>query len=514
MAVTIDTHSYFFLFSTGLLSILLVHSFLRRCLKPSNKDFKSPPSPPALPIIGHLHLLSIILPKCFQALASRYGPLMKITIGASTSLVVSNAKVAREVLKIQDLNYSNRPRFPTGDYQIYKRSSFFEAEYGAYWRFLKKICMTELLSAQQLNRFADIRKEEFVKLLEVVLRSAKKNEAFDVGAELMSMTNNVVCRMTMSTRCSEGSDDSKKIREFTDGIVKVAAKLSLGEVWGPLKKFDLFGFGKKLKAALTEYDELVERIMVEHESNRHGGERKRKDMMDILLEISEDEKAEVKLNRNHIKAFLLVSLAGFIHRGHRYNCCCVAMDISRDYQPAKSVQQAQRRDQRVVGSNRLIEESDAPNLPYLQAVVKEGLRLHPPSPMILRQNNEACKINSYDVAAKSRTIINAYAVMRDPDSWEDPSEFVPERYSTSARESHEFHYLPFGSGRRACPGSALALAVMHVVIGSLVQCFDWKVKGGEKVNMEIGPAVSGAMLHPLECYPTAQVNASIICSRV
>ncbi|KAK3008469.1 hypothetical protein RJ639_015276 [Escallonia herrerae] len=509
MAVTIDTHSYFFLLSTGLLSILLVHSFLKKRLKPSNKDFKPPPSPPALPIIGHLHLLSIILPKCFQALASRYGPLMKITIGASTSLVVSNAKVAREVLKIQDLNYSNRPRFPTGDYQIYKRSSFFEAEYGAYWRFLKKICMTELLSPQQLNRFADIRKEEFVKLLEVVLRSAKKNEAFDVGAELMSMTNNVVCRMTMSTRCSEGSDESKKIREFTDGIVKVAAKLSLGEVWGPLKKFDLFGFGKKLKAALTEYDELVERIMVEHERNRHGGERKRKDMMDILLEISEDDKAEVKLTRNHIKAFLL----DLFIAGTDTTAVALQWTLAEIINHPRVFNKLREEIKGVVGSNRLIEESDAPNLPYLQAVVKEGLRLHPPSPMILRQNNEDCKINGYDVAANSRTIINAYAVMRDPDSWEDPSEFVPERYSTSARESHEFHYLPFGSGRRACPGSTLALAMMHVVIGSLVQCFDWKVKGGEKINMEIGAAVSGAMLHPLECYPTAQVNASIISSR-
>ncbi|KAK2997925.1 hypothetical protein RJ639_024867 [Escallonia herrerae] len=376
---------------------------------------------------------------------------MKITIGASTSLVVSNAKVAREVLKIQDLNFSNRPRLQAENYEIYKRSSFFEAEYGPYWRFLKKICMTELLSTQQLNRFADIRKEELVKLLEVVLKSTKKNEACEVGAELMSMMNNVVCRLTMSTRCSEGSDESKKIREFTVGIVKVAAKFSMVEVWGPVKKFDLFGYGKKLRTALMEYDELVEKVMVEHERNRHGGERKRRDMMNILLEISEDEKAEVKLTRDNIKAFLLVSVA-------------LEWTLAEIINHPRVFDKLREEIKGVIGSNRLIEGSDVPNLPYLQAVVKEGLRLHPTVPPVMRQNKEDCVINGYHVATESRTIINLYAVMRDPDSWEDPSEFVPERYSTSARESHEFHYMPFGSGRRACPGSTLALAVMHVVI--------------------------------------------------
>ncbi|KAK3006203.1 hypothetical protein RJ639_017444 [Escallonia herrerae] len=506
MATTIDTHFYLILFFIWLLSTLLVRFLIRKHQKPNTRTVQHPPSPPALPIFGHLHLLNSVLPKCFQTLASRYGPLMKISVVSSTSLVVSNAAVALEVLKTHDLNFSYRPEFGAEDYSIYPNSNFFGADYGAYWRFIKRICMMQLFSAPQLNRFTDIRKEEIMMLLEVVLKCSEGNEACDMSAALMSMTNNVICRMTMSTRFSRSSDDSKKIKKFTDDIVKAAAKLSLGEVWGPLKKFDLFGYGRQMKAAMLEYDELVERILIEHEENRHGGGKGRKDMMDILLEISEDGTAEVKLTRSNIKALLLdIFIAGTETTG-----VALQWTLAEIINHPDIFNKLREEINAVVGCQRLIEESDVPNLHYLHAVVKEGLRLHPPSPMILRKNKEDCKVSGYDVLANSRTIVNAYAVMRDPDSWEEPSEFKPERFLASAREKHGLQFLAFGSGRRACPGATLALTLMHVIIGSLVQCFDWKVKGGDKFNMEEGPAVSAAMAHPLLCYPVTHINPSMI----
>lgn len=165
----------------------------------------------------------------------------------------------------------------------------------------------------------------------------------------------------------------------------------------------------------------------------------------------------------------------------------------------------------VVGPTRLVEESDVPNLPYLQAVVKEGMRLHPPSPLILRQCKEDCKINGYDVLADTRMMINLYAIMRDPDAWKDPNEFVPERFMVSSgqdqnRNQVNLDYMPFGGGRRACPGTALALTVMHMMIGPLVQCFDLEVKGGGNVDMKEGSGVSASMANPLVCYTNAHIN--------
>lgn len=172
----------------------------------------------------------------------------------------------------------------------------------------------------------------------------------------------------------------------------------------------------------------------------------------------------------------------------------------------------------VVGPDRLIKESDVQNLPYLQAVVKETLRLHPPSVTLLRQSNEDCKIDGFYLKSKSRIIVNLYSIMRDPNSWNNPDEFIPDRFmgNTNLNSNKElmemkgqnFDYLPFGSGRRVCPGASLALATIHATVGALVQCFDWKVKGGEMVDMReaSGFAATLAMASPLVCYPVTQFN--------
>lgn len=167
----------------------------------------------------------------------------------------------------------------------------------------------------------------------------------------------------------------------------------------------------------------------------------------------------------------------------------------------------------VVGTTRLVKESDVPNMPYLQAVVKEVLRLHPTAPLALRQSAEDCSINGYDVKGQTRTLINVYAIMRDPEAWVNPEDFIPDRFLLDGEinggdesvmikmDGSDFRYIPFGFGRRGCPGASLALTVMQVTIATLVQCFEWKIKGEDKVNMEEGSSFSAGLAKPLVCYP-------------
>ncbi|CAK9159320.1 unnamed protein product [Ilex paraguariensis] len=389
MAIALYTDQSYLLFFICLISGLLLQSFIKKRVK-GHKTIQLPPSPLALPIIGHLHLLGSTLHQSFQTLAFRYGPLMLIRAGTTTSYVVSNAIVAKEVFKTHDIDFASRPEFGSSDYNIYKDTLFSTLGYGKYWIFMKKVCMMELLSAASINRFADIRRQEMVKLLELLLKRSGEGESCDVGVELMSMTNNMICRMTMSTRCSGNANESTEIREIAKGITLLSGQLSLGEVFGPLKKYDLFGAGKKVKALLIRYDQLLDRIIMEHEKKRHSQDIKKKDMMDILLEISDgDQTADVKLTRNGIKGF-------FLHH--------------------------------------------------------------------------------------------------------DPEDVKGQR----------FDYVPFGGGRRGCPGSGLAAAVMHVTLAAVVQCFHWKLKSGDKVDMEEGAGFSAALAHPLVCYPTVRVNTSVI----
>lgn len=170
----------------------------------------------------------------------------------------------------------------------------------------------------------------------------------------------------------------------------------------------------------------------------------------------------------------------------------------------------------VIGKNRLVTESDIPNLPYLQAIVKETLRLHPPSPLIMRASTEHCNICGYDIPANTRVFINAWAIGRDPNHWVNPLHFDPERFVTNdmngsgkkkinleVRGQH-YELLPFGSGRRVCPGTSLALNVVHASLAAMIQCFEWTTDGC--VDMKEGSAITLSRAQPLICVPVPRLH--------
>ncbi|KAJ8532627.1 hypothetical protein K7X08_012550 [Anisodus acutangulus] len=489
--------------------------FIKKQRQPLHNKIQLPPSPPALPIIGHLHLLGSVWHQSFQKLALRYGPVMLIRAGASTSYVVSNGAIAKEIFKTNDINFAARPEFGSSEYQIYRDTMFSILDYNKLWIFLKKICMTEILSAQQICKFADVRKEEMMKLLEFFVRCSEQGEACDVGIQLMAMTNNLICRLIMSTRTSTNVNESAEIREIAKGIVLLAGQLGLGEVFGPLKKYDLLGAGKKAKALLLKFDMFMDEIIKKHEDQRRAGRKYKKDMMDILLEIADDENAEIKLTRSCIKGLFLDLFVG----GTDTTSVGLQWGLAELLNHPKVLKKLQEEIERVVGLERLVEDSDIPNLPYLQAVVKETLRVHPPLPLVFRKCREECVVNGYKIPKCSRLVLNIYAINRDPNEWTDADEFIPERYLVNSNENlaiepdeleamkgQNFCYVPFGGGRRGCPGAGLAAAVLHRTLGVLIQCFDWKIKGAHKLNMEQGAGFSSAMVHPLVCYPVMRVN--------
>lgn len=300
---------YYFLFVVWFLTALLVHSLIKACfkLKPRSNT-PPPPSPLSLPFLGHLHLIGPILPKSLQGLARNHGPLMRLRLGATSCIVASSASIAKELFKTQELNFSSRPEFGSSEHFIYRGSRFIMAPYGDYWRFMKKLCMTKLLAVPQLEKFLDVREEEVERLIKSVIESAREGKTSDLSKELTTFTNNVICRMVMSTRCSGTANDANKVNELVKACLELAGKLSVGDVLGPLKWLDFSGNGKKLQAALQEFDRIIERIMKDHEEKlTNGSVTDRKDLMDILLETLNDPTAELKITRKDVKSFILVS---------------------------------------------------------------------------------------------------------------------------------------------------------------------------------------------------------------
>lgn len=304
----IQCYSFLLIF-VSLISTLLIRSIFNKPNKPTTGRLHLPPSPPALPVIGHLHLLTPSLYKSLHRLSTKYGPLLYLRFGASRCLLVSSASVAAEIFKTHDLAFSSRPIFAFADKLQYGTSGFITAPYGAYWRFMKKLCVTELLGTRQIERSRAVRREEIERLLRRVLET--KDGVVNVGAELTRLTNNVTCRAVMSSRCSEEGGEAERVRELVKETFEVAAKMCFGDVLGPLKKLGFWVYGKQAMDVTRRYDELLERVLKEHEFEERG-KRGDKDLMDLLLEVCQDEKAEVRITRTHIKAFILVNFSSIL----------------------------------------------------------------------------------------------------------------------------------------------------------------------------------------------------------
>ena len=134
--------------------------------------------------------------------------------------------------------------------------------------------------------------------------------------------------------------------------------------------------------------------------------------------------------------------------------------------------------EKVVGMERMVEESDLESLEYLNMVVKETLRLHPVAPLLIpHESMEDCTVDGFHIPQKSRVIVNVWAIGRDPNAWTDADNFLPERFMESDIDfrGQHFQFIPFGSGRRGCPGMQLGLTVVRLVLAQLVHCFDWEL---------------------------------------
>ncbi|XP_010520064.1 PREDICTED: 3,9-dihydroxypterocarpan 6A-monooxygenase [Tarenaya hassleriana] len=465
-----------------------------------------PPSPPALPIIGHMHLLGPIAHQSLHKLATRYGPLIYLFIGSIPNLIVSTLDMGKEVLKDNEFNFLNRPTMANVDYLTYGSADFFSAPYGSHWRFMKKICMMELFSNQTLESFVPLRREDLRKFLMFLLKKAEEGESVNLGNRLKILTNNVVTRMMFRGRHPNRESEREEVVKVVTELNELAGFLNLSETFWFLKKLDIQGLRKRLKEARDKYDAIIERIMEEHEDARRkiketgsGSDAGVKNMLDILLDVYEDEHAEMKLTRENIKGLIMNIYGG----GTDTSANTVEWAIAELINHPEIMKKAQREVDEVVGKNRVVEEKDVCKLTYLQAIVKETLRLHPGG-IFVREAAEECVVAGHRIPARTRIIVNLWAIGRDPNQWEDPFEFKPERFHGTEWNVLGDKTMMFGSGRRSCPGEKMALRFVPTVLAALIQCFELGVDGA--VNMEEGPGFTIPRAKPLVCVPMARLQ--------
>ncbi|WMV25971.1 hypothetical protein MTR67_019356 [Solanum verrucosum] len=467
-----------------LVSIFLFISFLfllRKWKKYLNNSQtkKLPPGPWKLPFIGSMHHLAGGLPhRVLRDLAEKYGPLMHLQLGEVSAVVVTSPEMAKQVLKTHDIAFASRPKLLAMDIICYNRRDIAFSPYGEYWRQMRKICIMEVLSAKNVRSFSSIRHDEVVRLIDSIQLRFTSGELVNFTERIIWFTSSMTCRSAFGQVLKEQEVFIKLIRE----VISLAEGFDVADIF-PSYKF-LHGFGgakQKLLNAHRKVDSIVEDVIKEHKKNLAtrksddaiGGE----DLVDVLLRLMNDKSLQFPINNDNIKAVIIDLFAAGTETSSTTTVWAMAEMLKNPSVFAKA--QAEVRE--AFRDKVTLDENDVEELKYLKLVIKETMRLHAPVPLLVpRECREETEINGYTIPVKTKVMVNVWALGRDPKYWDDAESFKPERFEQCSIDfiGNNFEYLPFGGGRRICPGISFGLANVYLPLAQLLYHFDWKLPTG------------------------------------
>ncbi|GLJ52540.1 hypothetical protein SUGI_1118060 [Cryptomeria japonica] len=465
-----------------------------------------PPGPRAIPVIGHLHLLrdkSRPTHQILTSLSSIYGLIMHLKFGSRPVLVISSSDLAKECLAVNDKSFASRPEITQAKH-FYNYSILGWAPYGPHWRNARKICVLEVLSSKRIQSFRPKRMKEISKAVNSMFQQSQLEGIVNMRNFLPQMTFKMLMAMIIDDRYF-GEDLGISIDLFIHLIEEsfiLKGAICIGDYIPWLKWFDLQGYEKIMKKVQKKLDLYMQRILEKHREKGSKDDGEMEDFVSVLISQAEENGEAITDKDEFVKATSIAMLNG----GSGTSSGTVEWALSMLLQHPQVMKKAQEELDSKVGRNRLVEESDIPQLTYLQAIIKETLRLHPSSPMLMPHKSiEDCTIGGYHIPAGTMLIVNAWAIHRDPKVWNKPLEFMPERFMEKEFEiynrqmrGNDFKMIPFGAGRRSCPGASLAMCVIETTLASLLQSFDWFVPDGRTIDMNERIGLTMPRATPLE----------------
>ncbi|XP_009802012.1 cytochrome P450 71AU50-like [Nicotiana sylvestris] len=472
------------------------------------KKKKLPPGPKGFPIIGNLFMIGKNLHQDLYQIAKKHGPIMSMRFGLVPIIVASSPHAAELFLKKHDLVFASRPYNTAAQYIGYNQRNLTFGKYGPYWRNMRKLCTLELLSSLKINSFQAMRKQEIGNFVTFLNRAASNGIEVDISAKLASLSANMACLMVFGKKYMDEEFDERGFKDVIQETLVITATPNIGEFFPFLDRFDLQGFVPRMKKLAKIFDDFFEKIIDEHVQDSKRENKQAKDIVDTMMAIMQSGEAEFEFDRRHIKAVLLDMLIASM------DTASTAIDwtFTELLRHPNVMKKLQNELEQVVGTNRMVEESDLEKLDYLDMVVKEGFRLHPVAPLLLpRESIEDCIVDGFDIPKGSRILVNTWAIGRDPEAWPEPEKFKPERFvgSNIDLRGRDFQLLPFGSGRRSCPGLQLGLTIVRLVLAQLVHCFDWELPNGmapEDLDMTEKFGLVTARAQHLVAIPTYQLH--------
>ncbi|KAL6216647.1 hypothetical protein ACLB2K_009868 [Fragaria x ananassa] len=472
---------------------MLVCNFITHKYGPSNPKKILPPSPPSIPIIGHLHLIrnrKEPLHRTLHKLSQKYGPVLFLRLGYRNLLVVSSPSAVEECFTKNDVVFANRPRMLAGKHLNYNYKSMIWAPYGDHWRTLRRLTTMELFTTKQLSMLVELRKEEVRVLLKQLVKDCGTNgwAKVELRDRLKKFSFNVMMQMIAGKRYyteDEADQEARRFREMIKELKQIHGSFSnLNDFFPVLQLVDFQGVEKRMMELMKKMDGFYQSLIDEQRRMRSDGacSEGKPTLIDIMLSLQQLH-PEFYTDET-MKAVITSILRG----GTESAATAVEFAMALLLNHPNEMEKARAEIEANVGQERLLDEADLPKLEYLQKIYTESTRLFPVAQLLVpHESSEECIVSGFHVPRGTQLLVNAWSIHRDPDLWENPTKFMPERFESGKISGFEgYKMIPFGAGRRGCPGAPLGKRLMGMLLGALIQCFEWEKIDGKEIDMTEG----------------------------
>nr|QWK52242.1 cytochrome P450 706A3-1 [Isatis tinctoria] len=457
--------------------------------KSKRRPHPLPPGPWGLPIIGNLPFLKPDLHTYFQALAKTHGPIFKLWLGSKLAIVVTSPEVAHEILRTNDVIFANHDVPAVALINMYGGIDIAWSPYGPRWRMLRKLCVTRILSNAKLDSFAGLRRAETRRTVRYLAEMARAGSQVNLGEQIFLMILNVVTQMLWGATVEEeereivGAEFKGLVEEMSDLMLEP----NLSDFFPALSRFDIQGLAKRMRGPAEKMDRLFDKVINQRLGMDKGSEGKGEDFLEVLLKIKDEEEASTNFNMNDVKALPMDMVLG----GTDTSIHVIEFAMAKLLKNQDIMKRAQQE------LDEVVEESHIPKLPYILAIMQETLRLH----TIIHSFG-------FTIPKDSKIFINAWAIHMNPNVWENPLEFDPNRFLDKSYDfnGNDLNYIPFGSGRRNCVGMAMGERVFLYNIATLLHSFDWKLPQGERMEVKKHFGITLKLKNPLLTTPVLRLS--------
>ncbi|XP_078433920.1 cytochrome P450 78A5-like [Wolffia australiana] len=449
----------------------------------------APPGPAGWPVLGSIPAMGALAHRRLAELAESYGAtrLMALSLGSTRVVISSDPDTAREILC--SAAFSDRPAKESARLLMFERAIGF-APAGEYWRRLRRLAATSLFCPRRIAAMEGLRQKVALRMIERAGEEMKMSGAVELRELLQSGSLESVLGSVFGV--SLDREREKEVVEMVKEGYELIGAFNWGDHFPMGSLLDFHGVGRRCRKLADKVKLVVGELINERRYTSGLGEGN--DFLSVLLSLPEEE----RISDYDMTAILWE----MIFRGTDVVAIVLEWALARMVlHPEIQAKVQQEIEECLGGVSRPVEDADMPRLPYLQSVVKEVLRLHPPGPLLswARLAIHDIHVGKVFVPAGTTAMVNMWAITHDGSIWKDPWAFRPERFmeDTVPVLGSDLRLAPFGAGRRVCPGRALGLATVNLWFARLLQSYSWSA--ARPVVLAEQLRLSMEMKKPLTC---------------